>query len=71
MRESVISGFKFKPTVQWISENYAKANEELFDGELGDCIFKAEPIKSNTHCNENKYLFIHLIVYDSFWIVCR
>lgn len=42
-------GIKFKPTVQWISENYAKANKELFDGELGDCIFKAEPIKSNTN----------------------
>lgn len=43
------SGPKFKPTVQWMSENYAKANEELFGGRLGDCIFKAEPIKKNTN----------------------
>ena len=53
IRESIIAelgdGPKFKPTVQWISENYAKANKELFGGELGDCIFKAEPIKSNSN----------------------
>jgi hypothetical protein len=53
IRENILSelgdGPKFKPTVQWISENYAKANKELFDGELGDCIFKAEPIKSNSN----------------------
>ena len=39
---------KFKPTVQWMGENYTKANKELFNGMLGDCIFKDEPIKSNT-----------------------
>ena len=41
-------GIKFKPTVQWMSENYAKANKELFGGQLGECVFKVEPIKSNT-----------------------
>ena len=40
---------KFKPTVQWMQENYDKANRELFGGQLGECIFRAEPIKSNTH----------------------
>lgn len=42
------TGEKFKPTVQWMSERYTKANKELFDGMLGDCIFLVEPIKSHT-----------------------
>lgn len=46
--EIVNGGEKFKPTVQWISENYAKANQELFGGSLGDCVFKAEPITSHS-----------------------
>ena len=48
IQEDYSTGSKFKPTIQWMSENYAKANNELFGGALGDCIFLAEPIKSHT-----------------------
>lgn len=57
------TGEKFKPTVEWMSEMYNKANRELFGGQLGECIFKAEPIKSNTNwlgsfCVDGKNLFV-------------
>lgn len=31
---------KFKPTVEWMEENYRKMNEMLFEGELGECILR-------------------------------
>ena len=57
------TGEKFKATVEWMSEMYNKANRELFGGQLGECIFKAEPIKTNTNwlgtfCVDGKNLFI-------------
>ena len=40
-------GQKFKATVEWMAENYKKANEELFDGMLGECYFEAQPTRPN------------------------
>jgi hypothetical protein len=30
----------FKPTVEWMAAKYAVMNDQLFDGELGECSFK-------------------------------
>ena len=47
INEIVNNDEKFKPTVSWMAEMYDKANKELFNGELGECILKAEPITSH------------------------
>lgn len=39
-----MNNVKFKATPQWMAENYAKANEELFNGSLGECRFLVENI---------------------------
>lgn len=52
LEEETVGGLdnvtKFTPDVQWMSKMYQKANEELFNGSLGDCVFRAEPITSHS-----------------------
>lgn len=59
----------FTPTVEWITKNYDKYNEELFGGQLGSCDFDVKPlgIKSlgcfkfqrNIKCSvDNRMLYI-------------
>lgn len=39
---------KFKVSINWICDNYLKANNELFNNKLGDCHFKIIPIGERT-----------------------
>jgi len=69
---------KFKVSINWISDNYIKANKELFNNKLGDCHFKIIPIGERTlgrFCFDvtgDKKVFIdrrlnRLYVKDEFW----
>ena len=39
---------KFKPTINWMEDNYTRANQELFGGLLGGCDFRVEKLNSKT-----------------------
>ena len=39
---------KFKVSINWISDNYLKANNELFNNKLGNCHFNIIPIGERT-----------------------
>jgi predicted SprT family Zn-dependent metalloprotease len=39
---------KFKVSINWISDNYLKANNELFNNKLGNCYFNIVPIGERT-----------------------
>ena len=39
---------KFKPTIQWMQENYDKANRELFNGRLRGCKFEVSNLGLHT-----------------------
>lgn len=39
---------KIKPTIEWIQNNYDKANEELFNGKLGKCNFDVKNVGVHT-----------------------
>jgi len=69
---------KFKVSINWICDNYIKANKELFNNKLGDCHFKIIPIGERTlgrFCFDvtgDKKVFIdrrlnRLYVKDVFW----
>lgn len=69
---------KFKVSINWISDNYFKANNELFNNKLGNCYFKIVPIGERTlgrFCFDvtgDKKVFIdrrlnRLYVKDEFW----
>lgn len=69
---------KFKVSINWICDNYIKANNELFNNKLGDCHFKIIPIGERTlgrfyfDVTGDKKVFIdrrlnRLYVKDEFW----
>lgn len=69
---------KFKVSINWISDNYLKANNELFNNKLGNCHFKIIPIGERTlgrfyfDVTGDKKVFIdrrlnRLYVKDEFW----
>lgn len=62
---------KFKPTIQWMQENYDKANRELFNGRLRGCKFEVSNLGLHTLGRFNvMYLLDICILIDEQTIIC-
>lgn len=58
-------GERFKVTVEWMKDRYEKANRELFNGELGECYFEAQPTRPNNLGNFRMNVQSGELAYDT------